>query len=240
MKKIYFVLVIFICFAICVLLPGCQTQTQQSRVEKNLEQLPKPKPTVSEPKPDKQVIKNGPKLTFEKVVHDFGDIAPGSRNKCKFKFTNTGKNALKIGKVKSTCGCTVPKMKKKLYAPGESGIINITYKPVKKSGKATKYLTVPSNDPENPKIKLTIKAKIISKIAYSPKSINLKLNKENADCPDITLTSLDGKKFSITSFKSKPDCITAEFDPNSKSAKFVLKPTVDIKKLSQIKKTLRP
>ncbi|MFC1676334.1 DUF1573 domain-containing protein [Planctomycetota bacterium] len=231
MRRIYFVLIAVICCTIYVLLPGCQEQTPQPTVEKKLE--PQPKQIVSETTPNQQTIENGPKLTFEKVVHNFGDITPKSRNKCKFKFTNTGKSALKIGKIKAACGCTVPKMNKKVYAPGESGFINITYKAGSSPAKASKNLTVPSNDPENSKIALTIKANIVSKIAYLPKKLNLKLNKENAGCPDITITSLDGQEFSITSFKSKPDCITAEFDPNSKSTKFILKPNVDIDELNQ-------
>ena len=231
MRRINFVLVVFICCAICVVLPGCQTQTQLPTVEKNLET--KPEPIVSKPKPNQQAIKNGPKLTFENVIHNFGDITPKSRNRCKFKFTNTGKSELKIGKIKAACGCTVPKMNKKVFAPGETGFINVTYKAGGSSTKVSKTLTVPSNDPENPKIKLTIKANIISRIAHSPKKLNLKLNKENAGCPDITITSLDGQKFSITSFKSRPDCITAEFETNLKSTKFILKPKVDIDKLNQ-------
>ena len=53
-----------------------------------------------------------PKISFEKTVHDFGKIAAGTKNICEFKFTNSGTDVLKIGKIKATCDCTVFDLKK--------------------------------------------------------------------------------------------------------------------------------
>ncbi len=59
------------------------------------------------------------------------------------------------------------------------------------------------------------------------------LKGENAGCPEINLSSRDNRQFSITSFKSTGDSITAEFDPTVKSTRFVLKPVVDQEKLKK-------
>ena len=59
------------------------------------------------------------------------------------------------------------------------------------------------------------------------------LKGENAGCPDITLTSRDKRQFSITSFKSTGDSITADFDASVKAETFVLKPKIDIEKLQK-------
>ncbi|MHC4640396.1 MAG: DUF1573 domain-containing protein [Planctomycetota bacterium] len=177
--------------------------------------------------------KSGPEITFESLIHDFGEVGVNTRNNCEFKFKNTGDALLKISKVYAPCGCTVPELTKKQYAPGESGILKATYRAGSKSGSTSKRIEVSSNDKAKPKVILTLKAKIVMKVAYEPERLNLLLKGEKAGCPEITLNSRDNRAFSITSFKSTGDSITAEFDPTVKSTKFVLKPTVDQEKLKK-------
>ena len=57
------------------------------------------------------------------------------------------------------------------------------------------------------------------------------LTKENAGCPKITITSLDGQPFSIKTIKSIGNAITADFDRTVKATKFVIEPKVDVEKL---------
>jgi len=59
------------------------------------------------------------------------------------------------------------------------------------------------------------------------------LKQENANCPQLTLTSIDNQPFSITSFKSTANCITADYNPSEKATKFVLQPKVDMEKLEK-------
>ena len=61
--------------------------------------------------------------------------------------------------------------------------------------------------------------------------MKLLLNKENAGCGEITLTSLDDKPFAIKRFKSTVDSISADTDPSVEATKFVLQPKVDIEKV---------
>lgn len=174
-----------------------------------------------------------PKIMFEKVVHDFGKVSPGSRPKCEFTFKNAGESLLKISRVQSTCGCTAANLTKKEYKPGESGTLNITYTVGQRAMSTRKYVYVHSNDPANPKVTLTIKATIVTRVAFEPKRLNLLLERENADCSKITLTSVEGKKFSITGLKSTGDCITADIDSSIQATKFVLEPKVDAAKLKK-------
>ncbi|MHC4642210.1 MAG: DUF1573 domain-containing protein [Planctomycetota bacterium] len=48
-----------------------------------------------------------PHISFENTVCDLGDIGQDTKNTCEFRFTNTGRGLLKIGKISRTCGCTV-------------------------------------------------------------------------------------------------------------------------------------
>ncbi|MDH4238027.1 MAG: DUF1573 domain-containing protein, partial [Phycisphaerae bacterium] len=172
----------------------------------------------------------GPRITFENLVCDLGRIASGTKHVCEFKYTNTGNEVLKITRVGAACACTVPQ-KTRECAPGESGTLKVTYQSGTNAGKVKKYVYVHSNDKVNPRVKLTIKAEIVIKVAHEPKRLNLVLDKENAGCPAITLTSLDDQPFSITGFKSTGDSLTADFDSSLKRTSFVIRPMVDMEKL---------
>lgn len=189
------------------------------------------KPAPKRPQTAERKQGQGPEITFEKLMHDFGDVAPGTTNNYEFKFTNTGNALLKIGKIKCTCGCTVARLIKKKYAPGESGALKIMYSVGSRPGSARKTCSVPSNDTKKRTVTLTVKARVAMKVEHKPERLNLLLNKENAGCPEITLTSRDNKPFAVTRFKSTGGSITADFDPNVTATKFVLKPKVDIEKL---------
>jgi hypothetical protein len=182
-------------------------------------------------------IKGGPEITFEKVVHDFGNIKPGSKNVCEFKFTNTGDSLLKITEVSKSCGCTPYTLAKMEYEPNESGSLKVEYHASTQPVSVKKTLFVSSNDEAKPRVELVIKAEIVSKMDYQPKNLDLSLNKENAGCPAITIKSFDGKPFSIKGFKAigqlKPieNAITADYNSSVEATEFVLQPKVDIEKL---------
>ncbi len=174
-----------------------------------------------------------PKIELEKVVHDFGNVSPGTNNLCEFRFTNAGNSTLKIGEITKTCGCTPYLLAKKEYAPGESGTLKVNYFSEMQSGQTTKHLVIHSNDRAKPEVTLAIKANIKIQVNHEPKILNLLLKHENANCPQLTLTSVDDQPFSITSFKSTANCITADFNPSEKATKFVLQPKVDMEILEK-------
>lgn len=180
--------------------------------------------------------KAGPEITFEKLVHDFGEVGTGTKNICEFKFTNTGSALLKITDVSKSCGCTPFTLTKRQYAPDESGIIKITYNAGSYPSSVTKRLYVSSNDKAKPRVTLTIQAEIVAKVNHEPEKLNLLLKRENAGCPEITLISRDKQPFTIKHLATTGNVITADYDPLVKATKFILKPKVNILGL---KKSLR-
>jgi hypothetical protein len=190
---------------------------------------PKVTSTAGRPSPSRL----SPTITFEKLMHDFGNVGPGTSHLSEFKFTNTGDGILRIGEIGKTCGCTPFSLAKRDYAPGESGTLKVQYYSDTQRGSTAKQLFVYSNDKAQPEVALTIKATIITKVAYEPKTLNLLLKHENAGCPGITLSSIDNQPFSISSFKSTANFITADFNPSVKATSFVLQPKVDMAKLEK-------
>jgi hypothetical protein len=171
-----------------------------------------------------------PKIVFEQTTHDFGPVAPGSLNPCKFKFKNKGAGILKISEVTKTCGCTVFSLEKREYAPGEEGAIDVGYNTDRISGPKIRHLYVLSNDKDNPRVELTIKASVAQKIVYDPEKLDYTLRGDKAGTLDLTVRSVDDQNFAITAFNATGNAVSADFDPNQKAAKFVLKTKIDLQK----------
>lgn len=69
-------------------------------------------------------------LSFDHTSHDFGGIAEADgRVSHDFTFTNTGDAPLLITDVICGCGCTSARWSAEAYAPGQSGIVRISYEP---------------------------------------------------------------------------------------------------------------
>ncbi|MCB0686827.1 MAG: DUF1573 domain-containing protein [Saprospiraceae bacterium] len=104
------------------------------------------------------VLTNGPKMTFETMVVDYGEIAKGSDPLRKFSFVNDGTEPLVIKSAKGSCGCTVPDYPKEPILPGETGAIDVRYD-TQRIGQFTKTVTLTTNV-DDQKIVLTIKGKV--------------------------------------------------------------------------------
>lgn len=99
------------------------------------------------------------KIEFESETIDYGTIEKGADGLRVFKFKNTGDAPLIITKVKSSCGCTVPKKPEDPIMPGETGEIEVKYDtnrvmPIRKT------ITVTSNA-DRPTVALKIKGNVI-------------------------------------------------------------------------------
>lgn len=228
MKQIQLRPVVLVVGCLLLLQAGCQKPKQSSASHKAPTSVADSAKSATTTKADKPAAK----ITFEQPIHDFGQVGPRTKNSCEFKFTNTGDALLKITRVVPSCSaCTVAELSKTEFAPGQSGSINVTYRSSGKLGFTSYSVFVHSNDKRKPRFKLTLKAKIVSKVVHEPKKIQLSPNKENAGCPEITLRSLDNQPFAIKQFKSTANAITADYDTSVKATSFVLKPRVDIEKV---------
>jgi hypothetical protein len=172
-----------------------------------------------------------PMIKFENTLVDFGDIKPDSKNDANYTFTNVGKVNLKIVDIQKTCGCTVFELTKREYAPGESGTIKVEYSASKQAGPVIKHLFVMTNDPNNPRVELMVKATIVVPVEIEPMSMQLTLDMPEANIPSVTIYSKDNKPFSIKSVESNNNVITAQIDPNATATRFVVKLNVDMEKL---------
>jgi hypothetical protein len=97
----------------------------------------------------------GPKIEFESLEIDYGQISKGDSGIRVFKFTNTGSKPLIIDKVYSSCGCTIPKKPSSPISPGQDDEIQVKYD-TNRVGPIRKTITVLSNAINSPTISLMI------------------------------------------------------------------------------------
>ena len=137
--EVIFVIGCLLLFQMC-----CQEQLEEAKGDKAA--ITESKPALAEVKPQNPTTttvavsqnqesavsqntqtanKDGPELTFENLIYDFGEVGAVTKNDCELKFKNTGTALLKITNVHAPCGCTVTNLDKKEYEPGESGVLSV-------------------------------------------------------------------------------------------------------------------
>ncbi|MCB2196571.1 MAG: DUF1573 domain-containing protein [Bacteroidetes bacterium] len=85
-------------------------------------------------------------ISFEKEVHDFGNIKESDgKVEYKFMFTNTGDAPLIINRVRASCGCTSPTWTEKPIMPGKTGYVSAVFDPANRPGKFNKSIFVETN-----------------------------------------------------------------------------------------------
>ena len=89
-------------------------------------------------------------MLFKETTVSTGTILDTEPVPVEFEFKNTGTEPLEIQLVKPSCGCTVPEMDKKIYEPGESGIMHVTFDPAGRKGPVSRSITVYTNSSTKP------------------------------------------------------------------------------------------
>lgn len=85
-------------------------------------------------------------VKFDKSTINFGEFEESKVQTCEFVFTNTGDKPLVIQQAFGSCGCTVATPPKDPIAPGEKGVIKVSYNGKGRyEGTFSKLITVRSN-----------------------------------------------------------------------------------------------
>lgn len=110
-----------------------------------------------------QVVWAGsPRLQLDSTVIRLGKIALGDSKNFKITLKNTGDDKLRIIKIQPSCGCTTAKMPKDIIAPGKSDAVELKFNSAGLKGHIQKHVQIETNDPVEPKRKLTFVADIVS------------------------------------------------------------------------------
>lgn len=108
-----------------------------------------------------------PQLVVEQPVFDAENVSRGEKVTVEFLVENRGTANLEIREVRPSCGCTVASFDSTI-PPGGKGKVVAALDTSDFDGAISKTVTVVSNDPKNPQLVLTIKAKIVTHVMAKP------------------------------------------------------------------------
>jgi hypothetical protein len=160
--------------------------------------------------------KGTPIIQFETNFFDFGKINNGEAVYGVFKFKNAGDAVLKVEPPLASCDCTDPRVKPDTLAPGASGEILYSIK-LERAITGQRFITVHSNDPKTPSVKLTAQLDYTPLYDFDPKSVMLVLPAGKDEVQKkILVTRFDGQPLEIDRLTASKDWVSAAFSPSSK------------------------
>lgn len=151
--------------------PGAQPEAQ-----------PAVEPTTAPP-----IAPVGPaaKLEMERMVQDWGLVSDIEKLHAQIKFKNTGDAPLIFSEIRPSCSCVRPKalsikaggapnkpeasVAKMEFAPGEEGILDIGFEPIKKRSRVEYWITIKCNDPLMPVRKVKVTCDVKPTVWFDPK-----------------------------------------------------------------------
>jgi hypothetical protein len=108
-----------------------------------------------------------PRLELTPAALDFGEVWQGERAAGDFTIRNVGTAPLTLA-LKTSCGCTVATKPRTPLLPGESDTFRITYDTLKRKGKAQQQVTLTTNDPEQPSVRIAVSGEVKPLYSTSP------------------------------------------------------------------------
>lgn len=108
------------------------------------------------------------KAMFAETSHDFGTVPRGSDAVFEFKFTNKYEEDIHVASVRSSCGCTTPRIKKADLKTYEEGTIICEFNTKSFVGSKAAVVTVVFNKPYYGEMQLQVKGNIRSDIDTEP------------------------------------------------------------------------
>jgi hypothetical protein len=114
----------------------------------------------------------GPKISFEKLEHDFGDVAYGESPSVEMTCANTGDDVLVLEKIESFCGCAKAIRGSQQLAPGSSTKIYAQIETLgMPPGRHSKTIAVNCNDPEHPSTRLKLMFNVVRHVSIDPDTL---------------------------------------------------------------------
>lgn len=109
---------------------------------------------------------------FEVTSHDFGTVARGAKAEFEFKLKNLYEEDVHIAGVRTSCGCTTPRVTKETLKSLESAAVVATYNTSSFYGSKSATITVVIDKPFPAEVQLTVSGYIRSDVVFNPGSLN--------------------------------------------------------------------
>lgn len=129
-----------------------------------------------------------------------------------FPFKNVGTEPVEIIKANASCGCLVPTLSKKTFAPGESGKIDVQFLLRGRTGKQRKHVMVTTS--ANPTVPYRLTLSVDIPDSYIPSSKRLIWERTPVHAPQTCrLVNKSGTPIKLGEVQPTVTCIKAELKP---------------------------
>jgi len=163
------------------------------------------------------ILAAGPKINFEKEVHDYGKIRYGDTVTEEFVFTNAGDQTLIIEQLRASCGCTKAVKGSSEVAPNQSSKIVAAFDTTGlRAGRKEQSIFVHTNDPEKPVVKLIVLADVVKDLGVEPPNVARRLQGfvETVSFP-MKITNHGDQSYTIKGVKIEAGGMRASLNPAS-------------------------
>ena len=109
---------------------------------------------------------------FQTQTHDFGVVARSAKKEFAFEFENSYVREVHISGVRTSCGCTTPRIAKPTLATYEKGAIIAAFNTDRFLGRHGATLTVTFDKPSYAEVQLTVTGFIRSDVVIEPGSLS--------------------------------------------------------------------
>jgi len=155
-----------------------------------------------------------PKAVVDKTMHDFGIFDPRESCEHTFSVRNEGDAPLQLLRGSTSCKCTMSDLPDRLIAPQAGAEIRIASKIRQESGAFKHTANIITNDPENPKIELSIRGTIRRYVAAMPERIVLAgVARNESRVVSVAVYSQVWRAFEIDQIASSLEGVSWEIEP---------------------------
>jgi hypothetical protein len=138
----------------------------------------------------------------------FGAIATAAPVERLLTLRSTGTDTLVIEDVIALCGCTGTLLSEDHIAPGDSGLLSISFNPSTFSGHIAKSVHLRTNDPAAAEITINFTAEVGKALEYDPAYVFVKTLVDSITTATITLSNVGDKPVRLRSVRSTSDLVT--------------------------------
>ncbi len=148
-------------------------------------------------------------LRFGEKVADAGEIRSGPIVTHAFPFVNEGPEPVRILELRTTCGCLVPRLDKREYGPGESGVLVLEVNTLSEpAGPHAWRVQVGYQRGSQPsELSLQLNARLITEVTVQPAAMTVFADRAIAH--EVLVTDLRPKPLAVTGVRTSSPQLTA-------------------------------
>jgi hypothetical protein len=114
-----------------------------------------------------------PNIWSPKQVLDIGVVRPNTKTDCEFSIQNLGEAPLHLGRVTTTCGCTLVELSAREIPPRGEAKLKVQYTSGPVQERTQKHIKVESDDPRRPVLTFTLKVRVLADMSWQPQEVHL-------------------------------------------------------------------